>query len=99
MRTGDATDPALVERVRAGLADVIDPEIGRGVVEIGLIYTVDADRQGNVQIAMTTTTPGCPASGILLEGVRYAALAVDGVHSVDVELTYEPPWRPDMMAS
>lgn len=99
MQTGNATNPALAERVRAGLADVIDPEIGRGVVEIGLIYAVDADRQGNVHIAMTTTTPGCPASGILLEGVRYAVLAVEGVHSVDVELTYEPPWRPDMMAS
>ena len=59
----------------------------------------DGDRGGEgVLVRMTTTTPGCPATGYLTEGVLDCAAEVPGVASVDVELTYEPPWTPDMMS-
>jgi metal-sulfur cluster biosynthetic enzyme len=45
---------------------------------------------------MTTTTPGCPAAGYLTDAVRASAESVEGVHAVNVELTYEPEWIPEM---
>lgn len=89
----------LVDRVKAGLKDVIDPELGRDVVSLGLIYHLQADAAGGVHISMTTTTLGCPAAGFLVEGVRYAAASVAGVKTVDVELTYEPRWKPEMISA
>lgn len=89
----------LVDRVKAGLKNVIDPEIGRDVVSLGLIYHIEADAAGSVHISMTTTTPDCPAAGFLVEGVRYAAASVAGVETVEVELTYEPRWKPEMMSA
>ena len=50
----------LAKRIRTGLGDVIDPELGRGIVGLGLIYLVEASDAGEVRIVMTTTTPGCP---------------------------------------
>jgi len=89
----------LVQRIRDALADVIDPELGRDVVGLGLIYAIEADEESAVRIIMTTTTAGCPAAGFLIDAVRYAATAVKGVRSVDVRLTYEPRWRPEMMTA
>jgi len=89
----------LAGRIRDALAIVIDPELGRNVVEMGLIYAIDCDSEGKVAIAMTTTTRGCPAASFLTEAVRERATQVEGVGDVDVTLTYDPPWTPDMMAS
>ncbi len=90
---------ALVERVKAGLRDVIDPELGRDVVSLGLIYTIEATDAGAVHITMTTTTIGCPAAGFLVDAVRHASSTVAGVESVDVRLTHEPRWQPEMMSN
>lgn len=87
----------VVQRIEAGLQDVIDPELGRDVVSLGLIYKIDVSEHGAVSIDMTTTTAGCPAAGFLVDAVRYAAAAVDGVTSAEVHLTYEPHWRPEMI--
>lgn len=88
----------LATRIRAGLQDVIDPELGRDIVGLGLIYLIEASDTGEVRIVMTTTTPGCPASGFIVDAVRYATQAVTGVLSVDVQLVHEPRWHPGMMA-
>ncbi|CAD7048050.1 metal-sulfur cluster assembly factor [Pseudorhizobium endolithicum] len=89
----------LVQRIRDALADVIDPELGRDVVGLGLIYAIEADEEDTVRITMTTTTAGCPAVGFLVDAVRFAATEVQGVRSVEVRLTYEPRWRPEMMTA
>ncbi|MFB9947938.1 metal-sulfur cluster assembly factor [Rhizobium puerariae] len=87
-----------IEQVRERLSTVIDPEVGRGIVDMGLIYRIEARPAGGLYIVMTTTTRGCPASAFLTEAVRACAASVPGVTGVDVELTYDPPWTPSMMS-
>ncbi|WP_338025193.1 metal-sulfur cluster assembly factor [Bradyrhizobium betae] len=83
----------LVERVRAALREVIDPEIGFNIVDIGLVYDVAIEEDGVARISMTTTTKGCPATNYLRDGAGEAAQSVAGVHWADVQLTYDPPGR------
>ena len=92
--TGDGD---LVERVRTALREVIDPEIGFNIVDLGLVYDVAVAEDGVARISMTTTTMGCPATNFLKDGAGEAAQSVAGVRLVDVQLTYDPPWGPDMM--
>jgi metal-sulfur cluster biosynthetic enzyme len=87
----------LEHQVRQALRGVIDPEIGRSVVDIGLIYDIGFNRDGTLVIDMTTTTRGCPAAGYLVDAVRERAADTGLAGSVDVRLTYDPPWTPDMM--
>lgn len=89
----------LERLVEIALRDVLDPEIGRSVVDLGLIYAIEAAPDGTVAITMTTTTRGCPLAGFLKEAVAMAAGAVEGVKSVTVTLTYEPAWEPAMIAA
>ena len=91
---------ANLERlVEIALRDVLDPEMGRSVVDLGLIYAIAAAPGGSVAITMTTTTRGCPLAGFLKEAVTMAAGAVEGVRGVAVTLTYEPAWVPAMIAA
>src|SRR5690606_22961102 len=94
-----ADTDALAERLRAALRLVIDPELGFKIVDLGLVYDIDADAEGNARIKMSTTTRGCPATEYLHGGARDAASAVAGVKSVDVVLIYQPPWTPEMMTT
>ena len=90
--------PPDVELVTDLLRAVIDPELGCNIVDLGLIYDIAVDDDGVACITMTTTTPGCPAVSYLKDGVERAALAVPGIAGVEVAVTYEPPWTPDMMS-
>jgi len=78
---------------------VIDPELGYNVVDLGFIYDIAIEEGGVVRITMTTTTPGCPATGYLREGVANSAWSVPDVEFVDVHITFEPGWKPDMMTA
>lgn len=89
---------ALGEQVRDALRLVIDPELGHNIVDLGLVYEIIVGDGGVASITMTTTTRGCPATSYLKDGARDAAWAVPGVEFVDVTLTYEPPWTPQMMS-
>lgn len=89
----------ITQAICKRLGIVIDPELGRNVIEMGLICMVEVDVSGAVEITMTTTFEGCPAASFLVEGVRASAAKVDGVTDVSVALTYEPRWQPQMMAS
>lgn len=93
-----AGDAALADQVRQALHVVIDPELGFNIVDLGLVYDLTV-AEGMVRIAMTTTTRGCPAASFLQEGARQCAGTVPGVASVDVALTYDPPWKPQMMSA
>ncbi|MFG1281709.1 metal-sulfur cluster assembly factor [Xanthobacter autotrophicus] len=86
-------------RVRAALTTVIDPEMGRSVVDLGLIYGVEISPSGAVLVTMTTTTRFCPLAGVLREMVAAAVSGVDGVTSAVVKLTYEPAWTPQMIGA
>ena len=86
----------LAARVREALRVIIDPELGHNIVDLGFIYEITADN-GALRIVMTATTKGCPATGFLKEGVAASAAQVEGVRSVDVVMTFEPPWTPAMI--
>ena len=90
----DARIDLIIERLK----DVFDPEIPVNIYDLGLIYNVDVDDSNKASIIMTLTAPGCPVADILVEDVRQAALAVDSVLEVDVELTFDPPWDKSMMS-
>jgi metal-sulfur cluster biosynthetic enzyme len=91
-----AEDSRLKLEVEAALQQVLDPEIGRSVVDIGLIYRIE-DRSGVIHVDMTTTSRGCPAAGFLVDAVRDRIISANLGNAVEVELTYDPPWTPDMM--
>lgn len=87
---------ALQRDVEAALQQVIDPEIGGSIVDIGLVYGVES-LGGVIQVTMTTTSRGCPATGFLVDAVRERVLATGLAYQVEVVLTYDPPWSPSMM--
>ncbi|RTL92993.1 MAG: DUF59 domain-containing protein [Hyphomicrobiales bacterium] len=96
---GSAQTQSIVATVKQALRLVIDPELGYNIVDLGLVYDVAIEEGGVANITMTTTTRGCPATNYLKDGVRDAAWAVNGIEFVEVKLTYEPPWTPEMMST
>lgn len=82
--------------VLAALRQVLDPEIGCNLVDLGLIYSV-AIHGATVKVTMTLTTPGCPMQESLCAGVQAALRELDGVAAAEVELVWDPPWHPSMM--
>lgn len=91
---GLTVDPDAVD---ARLRDVIDPELGINIVDLGLVYGVSVT-DGLAQVRMTTTTPACPIGTYLTDQIRWAPLDLDGVLDVEVELTHDPLWTPELMS-
>jgi metal-sulfur cluster biosynthetic enzyme len=89
--------PTVTEdQVRAALTQVIDPEIGASLVDLGLIYRIEIEGSC-VRVQMTLTTQGCPMHESLVHGVKLALLNLEPVQDVEVELVWDPPWHPSMM--
>ena len=88
----------LKDQIIAAFKKVYDPEMPVNIYELGLIYGLDVDPEGNVAIRMTLTAPNCPVAGILPGQVEQAARAVPGVRDVKLELTFDPPWSKDRMS-
>ena len=65
-------------------------------MDLGLVYEIDVDEDGNVDVDMTLTSMGCPIADQIVRKVEMAAKRVDGVGQVDVELVWDPPWEPEM---
>lgn len=88
---------ALETRVRDALRKVIDPEAGIDVVELGLVYRIEA-RSDAVEIDLTMTSPTCPMGEMIEEEARQAVAGVlpAGV-SADLRIVWEPPWSPERM--
>jgi metal-sulfur cluster biosynthetic enzyme len=84
---------SLAERARLILHDVVDPELGLDIVDLGLVYAVRQDGDGLV-VEMTLTTPGCPVSEALPAEASAALEAGLGV-PVQVVVVWDPPWTPD----
>jgi metal-sulfur cluster biosynthetic enzyme len=79
------------------LSQIIDPELGCNIVDLGLIYRVSVTG-GDVKVTMTLTTPGCPMHESITTGVKNALLNLEGVTSTEVELVWDPPWHPSLMS-
>jgi metal-sulfur cluster biosynthetic enzyme len=81
----------LEERVWAALADISDPEMPIGLVDLGLIYGVEVDG-ARVHVRLTFTAMGCPATDMIAEDIRERLLREPGVESVELEVVWDPPW-------
>ncbi len=88
----------LEQQVISVLKTVYDPEIPVDIWELGLVYEVKVDDEGNVYIKMTLTSPACPVAGSLPPEVKDKVLSVEGVKDVYVDLVWNPPWDKDMMS-
>jgi len=86
------------ENVIAALRTIFDPEIPVNIYDLGLIYGLDLDEEGNVAIRMTLTAPGCPVAESFPETVSSRLYEVPGVTDVHVELVWEPPWTIDKLS-
>ncbi len=80
------------------LNEIYDPEIPVSIYELGLIYDVRINKNFDVQIIMTLTSPSCPVAESLPEEVKQEVEKITGVNSVKVEITFEPPWEKNMMS-
>ncbi len=85
---------AIVEQIKT----IFDPEIPVNIYDLGLIYEVNVDEKGQVEVIMTLTSPACPVAGSLPGEVEEVVMNVDGVEDAVVELVFDPPWNKDMMS-
>jgi len=92
--SSDTTLQISREQVTEALGNVVDPELGLSVVELGLIYGVEV-AGGRVAITMTLTAPGCPIHDAMTAWVESAVRTIPGVTSVVVSITFDPPWTAD----
>jgi metal-sulfur cluster biosynthetic enzyme len=99
----DENDDKLQEISNEDILDVLrsvqDPEIGIGIVDLGLIYGVEINEGGKVKIEMTLTAMGCPYGETLVSQVRQEAVKVEGVSDAIVNLVWNPPWNPEQMCT
>ncbi len=80
------------------LRTVYDPEIPVNIFDLGMIYDIDIDDDFNVNIEMTFTSPSCPAADYILMDVQMKVESIKGVKSVNINLTFDPPWDKSMMS-
>lgn len=98
MTTPSVYPLALEAEIIEALRTVYDPEIPVNIYEMGLIYDIAVDSDGDVDVTMTLTSPACPVAGSLPGEVEAKVLTVPGVSDVRVHLTWEPPWTMDRMS-
>ena len=92
--------PSTVARdeVYEALRTVYDPEIPVNVVDLGLIYDVQVSDANDVFVQMTLTFPGCGMGPHIAQQAEWAVQDVEGVEEVNIELTFDPPWSPDLIS-
>ena len=87
------------EAITAALKLVHDPEIHLSIVDLGLVYDIHVEPEGEIHIKMTLTTPACPYGEILVGQAHRAVAELDGVKEVEINLVWDPPWDPKEMCS
>ncbi|MEW8523262.1 MAG: SUF system Fe-S cluster assembly protein [Candidatus Thiodiazotropha endolucinida] len=88
------TRDALIE----ALCSVYDPEIPVNIYDLGLIYRLEVDAEGKVEVDMTLTAPACPVAGTLPHEVGRVIDAVPGVTDATIRLVWQPPWSQERMS-
>lgn len=101
LAAGDPLGTLGGQVTRATVADllyqVIDPEIGVNIVDLGLIFGVDVTGP-NVVITMTLTTPGCPLAGYIEDCIHRALWGLPTIEDIKVDIVWDPPWGPELMS-
>lgn len=96
------TDEDIRAAVWRQMETCYDPEIPINIVELGLVYDCDIERNAagrwEVEVRMTLTAPGCGMGDIIADDVRASVEFIPGVERCDVELVFDPPWNPEMMS-
>jgi metal-sulfur cluster biosynthetic enzyme len=85
------------ETVLENIKQIIDPEVGINIVDMGLIYGVDIQDK-TVDVTMTLTSPGCPAGAQLVNGTQHVTQQLDDVDEVNVNVVWTPRWTPELMS-
>lgn len=96
-------DTELAHQVRQNLKQVIDPELNIDIVSLGLVYDVQVvtEPKLDIYITLTLTTPGCPLAGVFDTMITDALQNIPGIdaeNDIHLQLTFDPPWVPDMMS-
>lgn len=86
------------ERVLEALKQVYDPELGINIVDLGLVYEVEVQPDGSVDILYSLTTMGCPIGPLIEDQMRAFLAPIDGIGEVRPELVFRPPWTPELMS-
>ncbi len=96
-----AAAPVDAEQLRSACIEALkvvrDPEIPVNIVDLGLVYRLDVDADGAVDVDMTLTSMGCPVQDMIQADVELACMKVDGVRKVKVEFVWSPAWSTDKM--
>ncbi len=88
----------LKENIMGALENVVDPEIGIDIVNLGLVYDVKLDDQGVLTVDMTLTSMGCPLAGVIVDQVKAAVNEIPEVKDTIVNIVWNPPWTKDKMS-
>ena len=88
----------IEDRIVEVLKTVYDPEIPVDIYSLGLIYKIDLQDDGNLDVDMTLTAPGCPAADFIMEDVRQKLDTLEGVKASNINLVFEPEWDKSMMS-
>ncbi|MCQ2209906.1 MAG: iron-sulfur cluster assembly protein [Paludibacteraceae bacterium] len=88
----------LEEKIVSVLKTVYDPEIPVDIYELGLVYNIDVNDNGIVNIDMTLTAPNCPAGEFIIEDVKQKVEGIEGVKAAIINLVFEPEWTKDRMS-
>ena len=94
----DKETKLLGENVIQTLCEIYDPEIPVNIYELGLIYDIQISKNWDVKILMTFTAPNCPVAESMPVEIKDKVLKIKKVNSVNVEITWDPPWNKDMMS-
>jgi len=87
----------LEEQVLESLKNVIDPELGINIVDLGLVYEV-AVEDGTLRVEYTLTTMGCPIGPLIESQMQQTISGIEGVDGFEAEMVFTPPWTPDKMS-
>ena len=88
----------LKEKIITEIKKIYDPEIPVNIYELGLIYEIKVEKDNNVKVKMTLTTPNCPVAESLPKEVKDSIMEIKEVKDVDLELVWDPPWDKSMMS-
>ncbi|NLY80310.1 MAG: metal-sulfur cluster assembly factor [Lysinibacillus sp.] len=91
-------DADMKESILGALENVIDPELGIDIVNLGLVYDVDLNDEGLCTVTMTLTSMGCPLGPVIVDQIKTALSELPEVKDVDVNIVWNPPWSKDMMS-
>ena len=86
------------QAIRQALYQVYDPELGVNIMDLGLVYDIDVNEAGFVNLTMTLTTPGCPMHEAIGDGVGTVLQDIPGLSGGEITLVWEPRWTPEKMS-